>query len=175
MLNTSLSMFALMTALAMSGGAANAQDTAMAALQDREGNSVGEVTLQQTPNGVLLTAQLKNLPEGTHAFHVHEAGECKAPFKSAGGHYNPDETKHGFLVEGGPHGGDMPNIHVPSSGELTIEVFNPRISLAEDAANTVFDDDGSTVIIHEGADDYESQPSGAAGPRIACGVIERQS
>lgn len=175
MLKTGVSIFAVVAAIVMMSGAGNAQDAAMAAMQDRDGNSVGEVTLKQTPNGVLLTAELKNLPEGAHAFHVHEVGECVAPFKSAGGHYSPDDSKHGFLVEGGPHAGDMPNIHVPVSGQLTIEVFNSRISLAEDAANTVFDDDGSTIIIHEGGDDYESQPAGAAGPRIACGVIERQT
>jgi Cu-Zn family superoxide dismutase len=165
----------MMAAIAMTSGAATAQDTAMAAMQDREGNSVGEVTLKQTPNGALLTAELTNLPEGVHAFHVHEVGECEPPFQSAGGHYNPDDKQHGFVVEGGPHAGDMPNIHVPASGKLTIEVFNPRISLAEEAANTVFDEDGSTIIIHRDADDYESQPAGGAGPRIACGVIDRQT
>lgn len=175
MLRTSFSIFAMMAAIAMTSGAATAQDTAMAAMQDREGNSVGEVTLKQTPNGVLLTAKLTKLPEGVHAFHVHEVGECEPPFQSAGGHYNPDDKQHGFVVEGGPHAGDMPNIHVPASGKLTIEVFNPRISLAEEAANTVFDEDGSTIIIHRDADDYESQPAGAAGPRIACGVIDRQT
>jgi Cu-Zn family superoxide dismutase len=175
MLKTSVSILVVVAATALTSGAGNAQEAAMAAMQDRDGNNVGEVTLKQTPNGVLLTAELKNLPEGAHAFHVHEVGECVAPFKSAGGHYSPDDSKHGFLVKGGPHAGDMPNIHVPASGELTIEVFNSRISLAEDAANTVFDDDGSTIIIHEGGDDYESQPAGAAGPRIACGVIERQT
>lgn len=171
----SLSFIAGTAAICLLGGAAQAQTTsAVAQMQDREGNSVGEVTLKQTPNGVLLTAKLKNLPAGTHAFHVHETGRCEPPFESAGGHYNPDGSEHGYLVEGGPHAGDMPNIQVPSQGEFTVEIFNPRISLAQDAPNTVLDEDGSAIIVHEGADDYESQPSGDAGGRIACGVIEQR-
>lgn len=116
MLKTGVSIFAVVAEIAMTSGAGNAQDAAMAAMRDRDGDSVGQVTLKQTSNGVLLTAELKNLPEGAHAFHVHEVGECVAPFKSAGGHYNPDDSKHGFLVEGGPHAGDMPNINVRASG-----------------------------------------------------------
>ncbi len=77
-------------------------------------------------------------------------------------------------MEGGPHPGDMPNIHVPGSGTLTQEVLNDNVSLREGDKGYLLDDDGSAIVIHAGADDYESQPSGAAGDRIACGVIETQ-
>src|SRR3546814_16586307 len=80
-------------------------------------------------NGTLLVAKLTGLPEGAHGFHVHTAGLCEPPFASAGGHYNPTDAKHGLDAEGGPHAGDMPNIHVPSSGELTIEVLNTNLAI----------------------------------------------
>ncbi|WP_295885798.1 superoxide dismutase family protein [uncultured Thiohalocapsa sp.] len=97
-------------------------------------------------------------------------GTCEPPFKSAGGHLMAPDTAHGYLSEGGPHLGDMPNIHVPESGALEVEVMT-RVA---DMRAQLFDDDGAAVVIHSGADDYRSQPSGAAGPRIACGVIVEQ-
>ena len=94
-------------------------------------------------------------------------------FKAAGGHFKGENEAHGLLVGEGPHGGDMPNIHVPDSGALMIEVLNERVSLDGDDATLLLDSDGAAVMIHSGPDDYESQPSGAAGDRIACGVIEK--
>jgi Cu-Zn family superoxide dismutase len=146
--------------------------SAKADLVNPDGKGVGSVSLEQTPNGVLLTAKLKNLPAGAHAFHVHAVGKCEPPFKSAKGHYNPGNKKHGILTDGGLHAGDMPNVHVPASGALTIEVLNPNITLAKGKPNSVFDADGSAIVMHMKGDDYKSQPSGAAGGRIACGVIK---
>ena len=148
---------------------AGAADRARAAMANAKGESVGEVVLSQTPHGTLLHARLTGLPAGAHAFHVHAVGKCEAPFKSAGGHFNPDGAKHGIHAEGGMHAGDMPNIHVPESGALEIEVLNARLML--DAS--LFDDDGAAIVIHAGPDDYKSDPAGAAGPRIACGVIAK--
>jgi len=143
-----------------------------AKLHDTDGNEVGVVTLRQTQNdGVWLNASFDKLPPGTHAFHIHETGKCEGDFKSAGGHYAPEDHKHGVLVAGGSHAGDMPNIHVPSDGRLNVEIFAPAVSLEADAANTLFDDDGSALVVHAGVDDYTSQPSGDAGARIACGVV----
>ena len=147
--------------------------TATASLKGGEGADHGTVTLTQTPAGVLLVAELKGVPAGEHGFHIHETGKCDAPdFKSAGGHYNPTDAKHGFMVEGGPHAGDMPNFTQPEGSDtLAFEVLNAMVSLDEDAEGTLMDEDGSAIIIHSGADDYESQPSGDAGSRIACGVV----
>lgn len=104
-----------------------------------------------------------------HAFHVHETGTCEPPFDSAGGHYNPSGLEHGYLAAAGHHAGDLPNFHLPESGQLEIEMFNALLLLDEQP----FDEDGASIIVHEGVDDYESQPSGAAGARISCGVIEQ--
>lgn len=143
-------------------------DRARAMMKNAEGQSLGEVELVEMANGTMVTARLENLPEGTHAFHIHETGSCEPPFTSAGGHYNPAFANHGFAAPGGPHAGDMPNIHVPASGKLTIEVFNPRLTVSD----SLLDSDGAAVVIHQGPDDYETDPAGAAGPRIACGVIQ---
>ena len=146
--------------------------TAKAPLKDAAGKDVGTVNLTQTPHGVLLKLLLKGIPAGEHAFHVHAVGKCEPPFTSAGGHFNPRNAKHGMEAADGPHAGDMPNLHVPPSGQLVVEVANPAISLIKGQHNSVFDDDGSALVIHAGADDYKTDPTGNAGDRIACGVIE---
>ena len=146
--------------------------TAKAALQTADGKDAGSVTLTQTPMGVLLSLAVKGLPAGEHAFHVHAVGKCEAPFNSAGGHFNPGNKKHGLMAPDGAHAGDMPNLHIPASGELTVEVYNPMITLEKDKPNSVFDNDGSAVIIHAGKDDYKTDPTGEAGGRIACGVVQ---
>lgn len=148
---------------------AGAAEPAMAKLKNPKGESVGEVKLMQTPHGTLLHARFSNLPPGAHAFHVHTVGKCEPPFKSAGGHFNPGGKKHGFLAADGLHAGDMPNIHVPASGSLEIEVLNTLLKLD----SSLFDADGAAIVLHEGPDDYKTDPAGAAGGRIACGVISR--
>lgn len=149
----------------------DAMPSATAMLKGADGAEHGSVMLQQTLNGVLLTLDLKDVPAGVHGFHIHETGECEPDFKAAGGHF-AEGKDHGFLVEGGPHPGDMPNIHVTDSGSLKQEVLNTAISLNEGEDGYLMDEDGSAILIHAGADDYKSQPSGDAGDRIACGVIE---
>lgn len=147
---------------------------AQATLADKEGKTVATATLAETNAGVLITLEASALPPGVHAFHIHESGACEPPdFTSAGGHFNPGDTSHGFEAEGGPHAGDMPNIHVPESGMLTVEVLNPNVTLEPGPPESLFDDDGSALVIHAGADDYTSQPAGDAGTRIACGVIAK--
>lgn len=140
-------------------------------IQNRDGKTVGYAVLYETPAGVLLHVSLAGLPPGAHGFHLHETGNCTPPFKSAGGHLMAADTAHGYLSEDGPHLGDMPNIHVPESGALEVEVMTRVTELDEQ----ILDEDGSALVIHSGADDYRSQPSGAAGPRIACGVILEQA
>ncbi len=134
-----------------------------------DGADLGMIEVTSTPLGLLLKANLRGLPDGTHAFHIHEKGVCDGDFSSAGGHYNPDGKSHGFLAENGPHAGDMTNF-VAANGTAEFEEFNAMVTLAG-AKGPLNDADGSAIVIHSGADDYLSQPSGAAGDRIACGVV----
>jgi len=145
--------------------------TAKASLKDTQGKDVGQVQLIQTPNGVLLKMALKGAPPGERAFHIHAVGKCEPPFTSAGPHFNPASHKHGMEAKEGSHAGDMPNLHIPASGELVVEIANPMISLVKGQPNSLFDADGSAIVIHAGADDYKTDPTGNAGDRVACGVV----
>ncbi len=164
-----VSALLVILALAVMPQFAGAAKQAYAKLQNANGDAVGMATLHRTSHGTLLHVKLHDLPAGAHAFHVHSIGKCEPPFKSAGGHYNPEGRNHGILGEDGMHAGDMPNIHVPESGSLEIEILNTQLVL--DTA--LFDEDGAAIVIHEGADDYKSDPAGAAGPRIACGILHK--
>jgi Cu-Zn family superoxide dismutase len=112
-----------------------AVDTASAVLKDASGKDVGKATLTVTPSGVLVSLDLAAVPAGEHAFHIHAVGKCEPPdFKSAGPHFNPDETKHGLLNPEGPHAGDMPNLHVPADGKWQVEILVPAVTLSAEAA-----------------------------------------
>jgi Cu-Zn family superoxide dismutase len=148
------------------------QSVAHADLSDASGQPVGSATLTQTPHGVLISAQLQHIPPGQHAFHIHAVGQCRPPFTSAGGHFNPAGKQHGIKNPAGMHAGDMPNITVPESGTIQFEVLDELATLSE-GGNRILDDDGAALVIHATADDYTSDPAGNAGARIACGVITR--
>jgi Cu-Zn family superoxide dismutase len=164
-----LAMLAVLSVPAMI--AVEAAETAKAMLKDAKGQDVGSVSLIQTPAGVLLQLSLKGVPAGEHAFHIHAVGKCEPPgFDSAGGHFNPANAHHG-MMSGLGHAGDMPNLHVPATGALDLEVLNTSITLDKDKPNSVFHPGGTAIVIHAGRDDYTSDPAGNAGGRIICGVI----
>lgn len=164
-------------ALSLTMGFAVAQPgpSGIAKFVDAKGEASGEATLTQTPQGVLIRVDVRNLQPGEHAIHIHEAGRCEADggFKSAGGHYAPRKHEHGFLVEKGAHGGDMPNQFAGDDGRLRAEILNANVTLGS-GEGTLFDSDGSAIVIHAKADDYKSQPAGDAGDRVACAVIEKK-
>lgn len=135
-----------------------------------QGEDHGELRLRDTHAGLLLDADLRGLPPGAHAFHVHAVGRCEPPFESAGDHYTAADRKHGFLAAGGPHTGDLVNLHVSDDGRVQQELLAPELRLAD-----LLDDDGAAFIVHERADDYASQPSGHAGGRIACAALQREA
>jgi Cu-Zn family superoxide dismutase len=150
------------------GSPAVAAGSATASLKDASGNEVGKAALTETPSGLLIRLDLTAAPPGEHALHFHAVGKCEPPdFKSAGPHFNPAETKHGIENPAGPHAGDMPNLHVPESGKLTVEMLNPIVS----QLSALLDQDGSALILHADSDDYLTDPAGNAGDRIACGVV----
>ena len=153
------------------------QDTlemAYAQLQPTEGNDVrGTVSFTEAPEGVRVVASVMGLEEGEHGFHIHETGDCSAPdASSAGGHYAPDDSPHGAPTDAQDqrHLGDLGNITAEANGQASYERVDEYLTLS--GPNSII---GKAVIVHENPDDLETQPTGNAGPRLACGVIERGS
>lgn len=150
---------------------------ATATLLDAARNEIGHVTLRETAgHGVLLDIRITGMQPGPYAIHIHETGACTPPsFESAGGHFAPRGRAHGMHHPDGMHAGDLPNIHVPADGEMRIERLAPHVTLEPGASHSLFDDDGSAIVVHAGTDDYRSQPSGSAGARALCGVVRAGS
>lgn len=141
-------------------------------LKNEGGEEIGTASLKQEAKGVEIQIEVRNLPKGTHGFHIHEKGLCEEPeFKSAGGHFNPTNAKHGFDNPKGPHAGDLPNLEVGEDGKGTESYLNEMITLKKGEKNSIIREGGTSLMIHSDADDYVSQPAGNAGERIACGVI----
>ncbi len=145
--------------------------TAVASMSGPDGNPMGRVVLTQGPNGVLISAEITGLAPGPHGFHIHGIGACTPDFSAAGGHFDPNDEGHGFMHEESWHPGDLPNIHAGDDGIARTDYFADRVSLAADADGSLFDADGSAIIVHAGPDSYGAEPG--AGDRVACGVIER--
>lgn len=148
-----------------------ASQEAIAVLNPTEGNDVrGQVTFTATDGGVRIAANLEGLDAGMHGFHVHEVGDCSAPdASSAGGHFNPQDAPHGApdADASARHAGDLGNIEAGADGTARYERTDSVLSLG--GANSII---GKAVVVHAGQDDLTSQPTGDAGGRLACGVIE---
>ncbi|WP_052699143.1 superoxide dismutase family protein [Hyphomicrobium sp. 99] len=149
-------------------------ETAVAEIKLANGTSAGTITLTEIAAGVLLKFDLKGLAPGAHGLHLHEAGKCEGDFSSAGAIYNPLGAKHGFLTEEGPMAGDLPNVVAGADGTALAEVLSPYLHLSKETEDTLFDADGSSLVLFEKADDYQTDPDGNAGSRVACGVLKSQ-
>lgn len=142
-------------------------------IMNKEEDQIGTAVLTEVTNGVKVKLQAANLPEGELAIHFHEKAMCDSPdFETAGGHFNPEEKDHGLDNPDGPHAGDMKNLEVEEDGTVIYEEANEMVTLKENKDNSLKQENGTSIIIHEDADDGKSQPAGNAGARIACGVID---
>jgi Cu-Zn family superoxide dismutase len=144
--------------------------SAVADLADSSGKVVGKAVLVEHGSSVRILIDFKGVAPGTKAVHIHTVGRCDAPsFESAGPHFNPGTRQHGTANPAGPHAGDLPNVVIESTGLGHLE-FTARATVSK-GANSLFDADGSSLVLHEKADDLRTDPDGQSGGRIACGVI----
>jgi superoxide dismutase, Cu-Zn family len=147
---------------------------ATAELKDKDGKVVGHAMLREEADDVLIRVDTKGLTPGLHGVHVHAVGKCEGPaFASAGGHFNPGNKKHGLKSSDGPHAGDLPNMLVAKDGAGRFEALTDAITLRAGSLS-VFDADGSAIVVHAGADDNATDPAGNSGDRVACGLIVAQ-
>ncbi|HKJ43190.1 MAG TPA: superoxide dismutase family protein [Sunxiuqinia sp.] len=141
---------------------------AVCVIHPTEGNTVhGVVTFTKVDGGVRIVGDLEGLTPGKHGFHVHQYGDCSGlDGKTAGGHFNPENMKHGGPNDVERHVGDLGNIEAGDDGKAHYERVDKVISL--NGKHSII---GRAIIVHAGEDDLTSQPTGAAGARVACGVI----
>lgn len=141
---------------------------AQATLRTSTGADAGVATVQEQNGGLRVSIDAKGLPQGPHGAHIHTVGRCDAPdFTTAGGHWNPTAHQHGSLNPAGPHGGDIPNLLIGTDGKGSLAINLPAGTFEQ-----LLDQDGAAIVIHAGADDLKTDPSGNSGGRIACGVFE---
>ena len=168
---------AMVVLLALSGEARSDRVwRAFAVLEDPRGRVVGVASLLEDGRGrVHVYVLARGISPGQHGTHVHEVGHCDGgtdpPFVSAGGHFNPQGRQHGLRNPNGPHAGDLPNLWVSRAGVGYLYYVTDRFTLSPGPAS-LFDEDGSALVIHANPDDQVTDPTGNSGGRIACGVIE---
>ena len=151
----------------MSGG----DNAAVAELTNTSGQSVGTARFTQAGNVVRILVEAKGLPPGPHGVHVHAVGKCDPPdFNSAGPHFNPTNKQHGALNPQGSHAGDLPNLTIGPDGTGRMETTTEQLSLGS-GPSSVWDADGSALVVHANADDFKTDPTGNSGARVACGVL----
>jgi Cu-Zn family superoxide dismutase len=143
-------------------------------LIDMTGAAVGLATFSEGSDGVTLTVLIEGLAPGEHGWHLHEMGICEPggvePFGSAGGHWNPTAMSHGGPDDERHHAGDFGNLTASENGLAEVEITTTDFSLGDGPAS-VYDEDGTAIIIHEGMDDLTTQPDGDSGMRYACGIV----
>jgi Cu-Zn family superoxide dismutase len=155
-----------------------------AIVMDAEGNEIGAAVFIPIEGGTQVEIEVQGLPEGDHGIHIHETGVCDPggdeAFSSAGGHFNPTGATHGGPMIGDAgatpqaeqsHAGDLGNITIGSDGSGSLSFSTNAFMVEEGAENSLRDDDGSAIVVHESPDDLMTDPSGNSGARIACGVI----
>jgi len=149
------------------------QETAQAELKNAGGKTVGTARLRAIREGVAISLRVNDLPPGLHAVHIHATGKCEGPaFASAGGHFNPDNTKHGFKNPEGPHAGDLPDLYVNKDGVGQYEVLVQNVTLAGGRLS-ILEPEPRAIVIHATADDNMTDPAGNSGDRIACGILAK--
>lgn len=158
----------------------NAQLVATAQLMNAGGEVIGDVNFTVPTEGdeTFVTVQVglepgADIAPGAYGFHIHETGACEPDFGAAGGHFDPTGASHGFLDTEGPHAGDLPNVTVEADGTVSYVASTTRV-IVEEGEASLFDADGSAVILHAQPDNYLTNPGGDSGDRIACGVIEME-
>jgi Cu-Zn family superoxide dismutase len=154
-------------------GGAGSGPSASANLEPTKGNNAkGTVTFTQAGDKVRVVAKVSGLkPNAEHGFHVHEKGDCSSgDGMSTGGHFNPLGTPHGQHGMGQHHAGDLPSLKADGSGNASLDFTSSTISVGSGPADVV----GRGLIVHRDPDDYKTQPTGNAGPRVACAVIAKR-